>query len=90
VFGLVVQKYLSFAFPEIGQGVATDRQTRFNEVKLWLAAVATLTAVSSLSAGGGEDTPVYSRAQLPLYLKHADSGELERIEDIVLFFRSLM
>jgi hypothetical protein len=73
-----------------GQGVATDRQTRFNEVKLRLAAVATLTAVSSPSAGGGENTPVYSRALLPLYLKHADSREFERIEDIALFFRSVM
>ena len=71
-----------------GQGVATEGQTCFIVgIELWLAAVATLTATWSLTAGGGAITPL--RAQ-ELYLKHVDSRKFEHIEGIVLSLRSVM
>lgn len=71
--------YLSFAPPRIEQGVATEGQTCFTEVKLWLAAVATLTAAWSISTGGGEITPLRTLELYLNVLKHADSREFERI-----------
>jgi len=84
--------HVSFASPQIGQGVATERQTCLVEVKLWLAAVTTLMGGSSMmTLNWRRGIASLCAVELSLEgLKHTDSCEFARIEDLELFLRSVM